>query len=84
MRSNIVPPNRFLTIALLIGMLALIAYGISRRDPATIIIVIALAVFFGAPAFLLFNANRLQRRRPPSPDDATSDDSELSDHPDER
>lgn len=83
MRSNIVPPNRFITIALLIGILALIVYGIVRRDPATILIVIALAVFFGAPALFLFNANRLQRRRPPSPDADASDD-EPSDHHDER
>jgi hypothetical protein len=83
-RSDIVPPNRFLTIALLIGIIALIAYGAYNRDPTTIVIVVALVIFFGAPAFLLFNANRLQRRRPPSSDDASSDDSELSDHPDER
>lgn len=83
MRSDIVPPNRFITIALLVGILALIAYGISRRDPATILIVIALAVFFGAPALFLFNVNRLQRRRPPSPDDAASDGTEHSGHPDD-
>lgn len=65
MRSDIVPPNRFLTIALLVGLLALIAYGAYNRDPATIVIVVALLVFFGAPALLLFALNRRAHQRPP-------------------
>ncbi|HEU5345501.1 MAG TPA: hypothetical protein VFU60_14235 [Ktedonobacterales bacterium] len=65
MRSDIVPPNRFLTIALLVGLLALIAYGAYNRDPATIVIVVALLVFFGAPTLLLFSLNRRARQRPP-------------------
>jgi hypothetical protein len=64
-RSDIVPPNRFLTIALLVGLLALIAYGAYNRDPATIAIVVALLVFFGAPALLLFALNRRAHQRPP-------------------
>jgi hypothetical protein len=83
-RSDIVPPNRAITIALLVGILALIAYGAYRRDPATIAIVIALVIFFGAPALLLFNLNRVRRQPPSSPDDASFDDAEARDHPDER
>lgn len=85
MRSDIVPPNRAITVALLVGILALIAYGAYRRDPATIAIVIALVIFFGAPALLLFNFNRLRRQPPSSPDDASSsEDAEARNHLDER
>jgi Flp pilus assembly protein TadB len=71
-RSDIIPPNRFITIALIIGLLALIAYGAYNRDPATIAIVVALLLFFGLPALLLFSLNRRARQRPLSPpDDAT-------------
>jgi hypothetical protein len=68
-RSDIVPPNRFLTIALVVGLLALIAYGAYNRDPATIVIVVALLIFFGAPALLLFSLNRRARQRPPDETD---------------
>ena len=69
MRSDIVPPNRFITIALIIGILALIAYGVYNHDPATIAIVLALAVFFALPAALLLSLNRRARLRPPAPPD---------------
>jgi hypothetical protein len=59
---NIVPQSRWITILLVIGLLALIAYGALNRDPATFVIVAALAVFFGAPAILLFILNRRTRR----------------------
>ncbi len=71
MRSDIIPPNRFLTIALSLGILALIAYGAYHRDPVTLVIILALAIFFGLPALLLFTLNRRARLRPtPPPDDA--------------
>jgi hypothetical protein len=70
-RSEIVPPNRVVTIALVVGILALIAYGAYARDPVTIVIALALVVFFALPALLLFSLNRRARLRPPpSPDDA--------------
>lgn len=69
MRSDVIPPNRIVTIALIVGLLALIAYGVYSGDPATIAIVLALVVFFGLPAFLLFSLNRRARMRPPSPPD---------------
>lgn len=75
MRSDIVPPNRFITIALVIGILALIAYGAYQRDPATLIIVLALAVFFGFPAALLFLLNRRARQQQtPPPAESASDE----------
>ena len=65
MRSNIIPPNRAVTIALGLGLLALIGYGVYQRDPATIAIIAALLVFFALPAFLLFSLNRRASPRPP-------------------
>jgi hypothetical protein len=70
-RSDIIPPNRAVTIALGLGLIALIGYGVYQRDPATIAIIAALIVFFGLPAFLLFTLNRRARLRPPSPPDDT-------------
>lgn len=67
MRSDIIPPNRLLSVALILGLAALIVYGAVKRDPATIIIVAALAVFFGVPALLLGYLNRRgQQGRHPS------------------
>ncbi|HEX8995542.1 MAG TPA: hypothetical protein VF812_05890 [Ktedonobacterales bacterium] len=71
-RSDIVPPNRFITIALIVGFVALIIYGAYNHDPATIAIIAALAVFFGLPALLLFGLNRRGRLRPPPPPDDAS------------
>ena len=72
-RFDIIPPNRVITIALGLGLLALIGYGVYQRDPATIAIVGALLVFFGLPAFLLFSLNRRARLRPPGERDDTAD-----------
>lgn len=69
MRSDIIPPNRTLTITLIVGILALIAYGAYTRDPATLVIIAALVIFFALPAALLFTFNRRARLRPPSPPD---------------
>lgn len=82
MRSDIVPPNRFLTIALVVGLLALIAYGAYNRDPATIAIVAALLLFFGAPALLLFSLNRRAGQRPPDEPDQP-DPHDQPDQPDQ-
>jgi hypothetical membrane protein len=71
-RSNIVPPNRAITAALIIGILALIAYGAYNHDPATIVIIATLFVFFAMPALLLYSLNRRARQQPP--DDATATD----------
>lgn len=60
-RSDLIPPNRALTIALIVGIAALIVYGVYRGDPATFVIVAALALVFALPAFLLFTANRRAR-----------------------
>lgn len=74
MRSDIIPPNRWLTVALCVGLLALIIYGAYRHDPVTIVIVAALVVFFGLPYALLFTLNRRARLHPPTaPDDAPND-----------
>lgn len=73
MRSDVIPPNRFITIALILGMIALIAYGAYQRDPATIAIVAALAVFFGLPTLLLFTLNRRARLHAPPPTDDTAE-----------
>ncbi|HEX8730711.1 MAG TPA: hypothetical protein VF725_01515 [Ktedonobacterales bacterium] len=73
MRSDLVPPNRWLTIALCVGLLALIGYGAYRRDPATIAIVAALVAFFGLPFALLYTLNRRERARPPAPPDERGD-----------
>ncbi len=74
-RSEIVPPNRVITIALILGLLALIGYGVYTRNPVTIIIVAVLLVFFGLPALALYSLNRRTRQRPPSlhPSDAPED-----------
>ncbi|HET9110228.1 MAG TPA: hypothetical protein VFN78_05325 [Ktedonobacterales bacterium] len=80
MRSDIIPPNRAITVVLIIGMLALIAYGAYNRDPATIVIIAALFIFFAMPALLLYSLNRRARQRPPEA--ATPTDS--VDHRDER
>ena len=77
MRSDIVPPNRVVTVALALGILALIAYGVYNHDPATIVIIATLFIFVAMPALLLYSLNRRARLRPPSapnesdqPDDA--------------
>ncbi len=68
-RSEIIPPNRLITIALVVGLLALIVWGASRGDPVTIAIVAALFVFFALPALLLFTLNRRARAHPAPPSD---------------
>ncbi|MDE3228864.1 MAG: hypothetical protein KGO05_03195 [Chloroflexota bacterium] len=73
MRSEIVPPNRWLTIALCVGLLALIGYGAWRRDPATIAIIAALVAFFGLPFALLYTLNRRAQLRPPALPDERDD-----------
>lgn len=80
-RSNIIPPNRPLTVALIVGIIALIAYGVYRGDPATFVIVAALVVFFALPAILLYTANR--RARLHTPLTAESDDADDADEPDD-
>ena len=76
MRSDIIPPNRWITIALGVGLLALIGYGAWRRDPATIAIVAALVAFFGLPFALLFTLNRRARNHPPSPPESNDADAD--------
>jgi len=63
-RSEIVPPNRFITVALIVCLLALIGYGVYTRNPVTIIIIATLLIFFGLPALALYSLNRRARRRP--------------------
>ncbi len=58
---EIVPASRWITVLLLAGLLALIIYGAVNRDPATIIIVLALVIFFAIPMALLFMMNRRAR-----------------------
>lgn len=74
MRSDLIPPNRALTVALIVGMIALIVYGVYRGDPATFVIVAALALVFALPAFLLFTANRRARLHAPSAESDASDE----------
>ncbi len=62
MMREIVPANRWITVLLLLGLLGLIIYGAVKGDPATIVIVLALVMFFAAPAALLFIMNRRARR----------------------
>ncbi len=76
MRSDIIPPNRALTIALIVGIIALIAYGIYRGDPATFVIVAALVVFFALPAILLYTANRRARLQTPPQESEETRESE--------
>jgi hypothetical protein len=76
-RSDIVPPNRFITIALVIGILALIAYGAYAQNPATLVIIAALILFIAGPALLVFILNRRARLRPPS----LADDSDAANPP---
>lgn len=77
MHSEIVPPNRFITVALIVGLLALIGYGAYTRNPVTIIIVVTLLVFFGLPALALYSLHRRERQRamtPPAADQADEAD----------
>ena len=60
---EIIPANRTITIALLLGLLALIIYGAINHDPATVLIVVALALFFATPTALLYILNHRARRR---------------------
>ncbi len=73
MFSDIIPPNRLLTVALVLGLAALIVYGAVNRDPATIVIVVALALFFSLPALATVYLNRRRRGQdsslPPHSDD---------------
>jgi hypothetical protein len=71
-RSDIVPPNRVVTIALALGILALIAYGVYNHDPVTIVIIATVFIFIAMPALLLYSLNRRDHQRPgaPPPDDA--------------
>ena len=78
MRSDIVPPNRVVTIALALGILALIAYGVYNHDPATIVIIATLFIFIAMPALLLYSLNRRAHLRPPFSPDA-ADESDQSD-----
>ncbi len=78
MRSDIVPPNRVVTIALALGILALIAYGVYNHDPATIVIIATLLIFVAMPALLLYSLNRRAHLHPPSSPDA-ADESDQSD-----
>jgi hypothetical protein len=58
MMREIIPSSRWITILLLIGLLALIIYGAVKGDPATIVILLALVMFFAIPAALLLMVNR--------------------------
>jgi len=82
-RSDIVPPNRVVTIALALGILALIAYGVYNHDPATIVIIATLLIFIAMPALLLYGLNRRDRLRPPSSPDE-SDPPSAADQLDDR
>ncbi len=73
MRSDIIPPNRAITVVLIIGILALLGYGAYNHDPATVVIIAVLFIFFAMPALLLYSLNRRAGQRPPA-DDATPTD----------
>lgn len=75
MRSEIVPPNRFITVALIVGLLALIGYGVYTRNPVTIIIVATLLIFFGLPALAIYLFHRHASQRPDTP--LTADEREM-------
>ncbi|HEX9037230.1 MAG TPA: hypothetical protein VF808_09600 [Ktedonobacterales bacterium] len=62
---EIVPANRWITVALVAGILALIAYGAFNHDPAAILILATLVLFFATPATLVYLLNRQRRRRDP-------------------
>ncbi|HEU0028976.1 MAG TPA: hypothetical protein VFQ25_17855 [Ktedonobacterales bacterium] len=62
MMREIIPANRWITVLLLAGLLGLIIYGAVNRDPATIVIVLALIVFFAVPMALVFMINRRAAR----------------------
>lgn len=80
MRSDIVPPNRVITLALAIGILALIAYGAYNHDPVTLVIVATVFIFIAMPALLLYSLNR--RARHPRPPSSLDDDADQPDQPD--
>jgi hypothetical protein len=80
-RSDLIPPNRALTVALIVGIIALVVYGVYRGDPVTIVIVAALALVFALPAFLLFTANRRARRDAPPQESDESDESDEAQYP---
>jgi hypothetical protein len=61
MMREIIPTSRWITVLLLAGLLALIIYGATKHDPATIVIVLALVIFFALPMGLLFMMNRRTR-----------------------
>ena len=62
MLREIIPASRWITALLLAGLLALIIYGAVNRDPATIVIVLALVMFFAVPMALVFTMNRRAAR----------------------
>lgn len=66
MQSGIVPPNRWITLALALGLLALLIYGAFNRDPFTLIILLTLIPFLIMPALLLYSLNRRHRDQPPT------------------
>lgn len=59
---NIVPSNRWITVVVGIGLLALIVYGVVTHNPTTIVIIIALLIF-SAPVTLLAIINWRERRK---------------------
>ncbi len=73
MLREIVPANRWITVLLALGLLALIVYGALRHDPATIVIVAALIMFFALPAGLLFAIRRREREAMDGGQQATDD-----------
>ena len=80
MRSDVVPPNRVITIALALGILALIVYGVYNHDPATIVIIATLFIFIAMPALLVYSLNRRARQHPPSPPDDADQPDDLDPH----
>lgn len=76
MLREIIPTSRWITVVLLLGLLGLIVYGAMNRDPATIVIILALVVFFALPVALVYTMNRRARMdQRQSPNDRSEDPS---------
>jgi hypothetical protein len=58
MMREIIPASRWITVLLLAGLLGLIIYGAVNRDPATIVIILALVMFLAVPMGVVFMMNR--------------------------
>jgi divalent metal cation (Fe/Co/Zn/Cd) transporter len=62
---NFVPQNRLYTVAVVVGLIALIALGFANHDPLAGVILGVIVIFFAGPALLVYIMNRRARRREP-------------------